>query len=161
MPPIQQSFHGFWLGNSGLEGSNGAFLNHVPIHTRSDAPSGSQLFNICARSTRVLRNPFPCKIRMLGVASYNLLTVAAGMTIGGVEATPKIWDIAAVWTIVQAAGGAWVPLEPEPIFPLQVGQDYGDRPFPTLALSQAALIPQFRPLVDFLGKPNGSNAQSS
>jgi myo-inositol-1(or 4)-monophosphatase len=160
MPPIQQSFHGFWLGDSGLEGSNGAFLNHVPIHTRPDSPSGSQLFNICARSTQVLRNPFPCKIRMLGVASYNLLTIAAGITLGGVEATPKIWDIAAVWAIVQAAGGAWVPLEPEPIFPLQVGQDYGDRPYPTLALSQSALIPQFRPLVDFLGKPDGSNAQS-
>ena len=158
-PPINQTFHGFWLGNSGLEGVDGAFLNDRPIHTRPDDPSGNQLFNICARSTKVLQHPFPCKIRMLGVASYNLLTVAAGITLGGVEATPKIWDIAAVWAIVQAAGGAWVPLQSEPVFPLQVGQDYGDRPYPTLVVSRAELIPQFLPLVEFLGTSHGANSE--
>jgi myo-inositol-1(or 4)-monophosphatase len=160
MPPLAQSFHGFWYGDSGLTGTPGAFLNHQPIRTRSDQPSGNQLFNICARSTQVLQHPFPCKIRMLGVASYNLLTVAAGITLGGVEATPKVWDIAAFWVITQAAGGAWVPLQAEPIFPLQVGQDYGDRPYPTLVVSRAEHVPVFRPLVDFLGNPNGSNPQT-
>jgi myo-inositol-1(or 4)-monophosphatase len=48
---------------------------------------------------------------MLGVASYNLLTVAAGITLGAVEATPKIWDIAGVWPILQAAGASWVALD--------------------------------------------------
>ncbi|MBW4517282.1 MAG: inositol monophosphatase family protein [Timaviella obliquedivisa GSE-PSE-MK23-08B] len=161
LPPIHQSFHGFWLGDSGLEGTNGAFLNGRPIHTRPDDPSGNQLFNICARSIKVLQHPFPCKIRMLGVASYNLLTVAAGVTLGGVEATPKIWDIAAVWAIVQAAGGAWVPLQPKPIFPLQVGQNYGDRPYPTLVVSRAELIPKFRPLVEFLGTSYGATPEKS
>jgi myo-inositol-1(or 4)-monophosphatase len=156
MPPLQQSFHG-WLNPPEIAGApsgtvpSGAYCNHQPIQTRSDQPSGNQLFNICARSTAVLRHPFPCKIRMLGVASYNLLTVAAGITLGGVEATPKIWDIAAVWVIVQAAGGAWVPLESGSIFPLHVGENYSDRPYPTLAVSQAQLVPTFRPLVDFLG----------
>jgi myo-inositol-1(or 4)-monophosphatase len=158
VPPIAQSFHGFWLGDSGLTGPTGAFCNQQPIHTRSDPPSGNQLFNICARSTAVLHRPFPCKIRMLGVASYNLLTVAAGITLGGVEATPKIWDIAAVWAIAQAAGGVWVPLQSQPIFPLQVGVDYGDRPYPTLVVSRSDLIPVFRPLVDFLGIPDDENS---
>ena len=66
---------------------------------------------------------------------------------GGVEATPKIWDIAAVWAIVQAAGATWTPLESTPIFPLQVGKDYGDRAYPTLIVSQSALVPTFLPLV--------------
>jgi myo-inositol-1(or 4)-monophosphatase len=158
VPPIAQSFHGFWYGDSGLTGPTGAFCNQQPIHTRSDQPSGNQLFNICARSTEVLHRPFPCKIRMLGVASYNLLTVAAGITLGGVEATPKIWDIAAVWAIAQAAGGVWVPLQSKAIFPLQIGVDYGDRPYPTLVVSRADLVPVFRPLVEFLGIPDGENS---
>jgi myo-inositol-1(or 4)-monophosphatase len=89
---------------------------------------------------------------MLGVATYNLLTVAAGVALGGVEATPKIWDIAAVWVIVQAAGGSWVPLESQPIFPLQVGENYSERPYPTLVAARADLVPVFEPRVKFLGR---------
>ncbi|MBF2000677.1 MAG: inositol monophosphatase family protein [Synechococcales cyanobacterium M58_A2018_015] len=153
LPPLRQSFHGYWYGESGLTGPTGAFLNHRPIHTSSALPSGNQFFNLCARSTAVLQNSVPCKIRMLGVASYNLLTVAAGAALGGVEATPKIWDIAAVWVIVQAAGGVWQPLEPGPIFPLQPGQDYGSRSYPTLVVSRPELLPVFLPLVSPIGKP--------
>jgi myo-inositol-1(or 4)-monophosphatase len=149
IPPLNHSFHGFWYGDSGLTGPTGAFLNHQPIHTRPDDPSGSQFFNLCARSLDVLRrnDPFPCKIRMLGVASYNLLTIASGAALGGVEATPKIWDIAAVWVIVQAAGGTWHSLEPEPIFPLQVGKDYSQQPYSTLVVSRSELVSFFLPLV--------------
>ncbi|MCU0570031.1 MAG: inositol monophosphatase family protein [Oculatellaceae cyanobacterium Prado106] len=148
IPPLAQGFHGFWYGDSGLTGPTGAFLNHRPIQTRPDEPSSNQFFSLCARSTAVVCRPFPCKIRMLGVATYNLLTVAAGATLGGVEATPKIWDIAAIWAIVQAAGGVWVPLQREPIFPLTVGVDYGDRVFPTLVASRVELVDVFRPLVE-------------
>jgi myo-inositol-1(or 4)-monophosphatase len=69
-----------------------------------------------------------------------------------VEARPKIWDIAAAWAILQAAGGVFFPLEPAPIFPLEVGKDYGSRPFPCLATSREELVPVFKPLVAFLGK---------
>ena len=96
--------------------------------------------------------PFPAKSACWGSPTYNLLSIAAGITLGGVEATPKIWDIAAVWAIVQAAGGVWMPLEAQPIFPLQVGVDYGDRPYPTLVVSRSEWIPTFLPLVEFLGK---------
>ena len=153
LPPIQQSFHGFWYGDSGLEGPTGAYLNDRPIHVSLDAPSKNHFFSLCARSTAVMQQPdFPCKIRMLGVATYNLLTVAAGVALGGVEATPKIWDIAAIWAIVQGAGGVWVPLESDPIFPLQPGKDYSKRPFPTLVVSQPDLVPVFKPRVEFLGR---------
>lgn len=153
LPPIQQAFYGYWYGDSGLEGPTGAYLNDRPIHSSSEQPTKNHFFSLCARSTLVMKEPnFPCKIRMLGVATYNLLTVAAGVTLGGIEATPKIWDIAAVWAIVQAAGGVWVALESEPIFPLQPGQDYSKRPFPTLVVSQPALVSQFKPRVEFLAR---------
>lgn len=150
IPTLDQRFHGFYMGNSGLEGPSGAFLDGAPIHTSSDAAAGSQFFSLCARSLKVLQKPFPCKIRMLGVATYNLLTVAAGISLGAVEATPKIWDIAAVWAITQAAGAVWTPLEEKDIFPLTAGQDYGSRPFPTLLSAHADLDQQFRPLVEVI-----------
>lgn len=147
LPPLRQSFHGFWRGNSELDLPAGAFLNRQPIHASLDLLNSNHFFNLCTRSVSALKQPFPCKIRILGVATYNLLTVAMGATMGGVEATPKIWDIAAVWAIVQAAGAIWISLEAEPIFPLEVGKNYGDRPFPTLVVSQPDLIPVFKPLV--------------
>ncbi len=149
LPPLDQTFHGFWQAPNH---TNGAFLNDVPITTRTEAPAPNQFFSLCARSTDILKQPFPCKVRMLGSAAYNILTVAAGMTLGAVEATPKIWDIAAVWPILQAAGGAWQALEPDPIFPLQVGESYGDRPYPTLAVSNIQLLPEFLPLVQCVSK---------
>jgi myo-inositol-1(or 4)-monophosphatase len=156
MPPLQQSFHGYWqssdlplwIANDPLP--QGAFLNGQPIHTRSDSPGSNQFFSLCARSTAVLKHPFPCKIRMLGSASYNFLTVAAGATLGGMEATPKIWDIAAAWVIVQAAGGHWLSLDSDPPFPLEVGMDYGDRSYPTLVASQPELIDFFYPYIQGL-----------
>lgn len=144
-PCIRQSFHGFLPGNSGIKDiEKGAFLNEKSIHSSGDSPSDNHFFNLCSRSTSVLKQDFPCKIRMLGVASYNFLTVASGAVLGGVEATPKIWDIAGAWPIVQAADAVWLPLESESIFPLKVGQDYGSRPFPTLVTSSSELIPVFQ-----------------
>lgn len=150
IPTLHQRFHGFYMGDSGLEGPSGAFLDGESIHTSSDAAAGSQFFSLCARSLKVLQKPFPCKIRMLGVATYNLLTVAAGISLGAVEATPKIWDIAAVWAITQAAGAVWTPLAEMDIFPLTIGEDYGSRPFPTLLSARVDLDQQFRPLVEVI-----------
>jgi len=147
VPPIHARFHGYWYGDSGLTGPTGAFCNGEPIHSSPAEPASNQLFNLCARSTIVMQRPFPCKIRMLGVASYNLLTVAAGAVLGGVEATPKIWDIAAVWAIAQAAGASWYALNGEPVFPLTPGQDYGHKPYPTLVVSREVLLDTFVPLV--------------
>ncbi|AUT01159.1 inositol monophosphatase [Nostoc sp. CENA543] len=149
VPPLNQAFHGFWSGNSGLTTPSGAFLNHHPIHTSNDAPSSNHFFNLCSRSLAVVQQGFPCKIRMLGVASYNFLTVATGATLGGVEATPKVWDIAGVWVILQAAGGSWVSLNSQP-FPLEAGVDYSDRSFPTLAASRPELVSFFTPFTQAL-----------
>ncbi|QIZ73113.1 inositol monophosphatase family protein [Oxynema aestuarii] len=150
LPPLGQSFYGFWYGDTGLDGPQGAFLNNRAIATSADEPSGNHFFSFCSRSIRLFHEPFPCKIRLLGVASYNFLMVANGVTLGGVEATPKIWDIAGVWPIVRAAGGTWVELQSTPIFPLNPGEDYGDRNFPTLVVAHGDLTGVFRPLVSEL-----------
>lgn len=149
-PEFKQFFHGYWYGTSGLSGPCGAYKNGELIKTSQDAPSQNHIFNLCARSTSVLKKPFPCKIRLIGVASYNCLLVASGAALGGVEATPKVWDIAAVWVIVQAAGGVFLSLSSESAFPLKVGVDYGQYPFPSLISSQERLLPIFKPLVSFL-----------
>lgn len=147
LPPVNQFFHGFYPGETRLEMSPGAFCNNRPIHTSNDEPSSNHFFSVCARSTSVIQRGFPCKFRMLGVASYNFLTVAAGITLGAVEATPKVWDLAAVWVILKAAGGEWVSLHSQPIFPLLPQKDYGDRSFPTLVVSRAELVPVFQPFL--------------
>jgi myo-inositol-1(or 4)-monophosphatase len=152
LPSLAQAFHGFWSGSTESTTPTGAFLNHQPMHTSADPPSSTHFFSLCTRSTSVIQKGFPCKIRMLGVASYNFLTVAAGATLGGVESSPKIWDIAAAWVIVQAAGGVWVSLKSEPVFPLSVGQDYGDRSYPTLVVSRPELVPVFQPFVHSVAK---------
>lgn len=143
LPPIGQTFHGFWGEPSGTP-PTGAFLNRRPIHTHEDSPGSNHFFSFCSRSILWIQHPFPCKVRMLGVASYNFLTVAAGFTLGGVEATPKIWDLAGVWAIVRAAGGAWLSLHPEPLFPLTAGRDYGKISLPTLVASQEKWVPVFQ-----------------
>ncbi|MEA5617099.1 inositol monophosphatase family protein [Cronbergia sp. UHCC 0137] len=142
LPPLNHAFHGFWPGSSGLITPTGAFLNHHPIHVSSDTLSKNHFFNLCTRSTAIIQPDFPCKLRMLGAASYNFLTVANGAVLAGIEATPKVWDIAAAWVILLAAGGSWVSLKSEP-FPLVPGEDYSDRSFPTLVVSRPELVSLF------------------
>ena len=146
-PPTNEAFHGYWQGSSGLDLPSGAFCNHKPIKTSDDDISKHHFFNLCSRSTSLISQDFPCKIRMLGVASYNFLTVATGAVLGAVEATPKVWDIAGAWVILQAAGGTWISLKSEP-FPLVVGEDYGAKSLPTLVVSRQELINGFKPFVD-------------
>ncbi|MGC9526580.1 MAG: inositol monophosphatase family protein [Limnospira sp.] len=147
LPPLQQTFHGFWQGSSALDVPTGSFGNGIPIRPTADVPGPNQFFNLCSRSV-ALAPHLPAKVRMLGMATYNFLTVAAGTCIGGVEATPKIWDIAAAWAIVRASGAVWVPLDSAEIFPLKSGFDYGDRSFPTLVASQTQWLDTFEPLAE-------------
>jgi myo-inositol-1(or 4)-monophosphatase len=152
MPMIRQNFYGYWAGDSGLDLPTGAYCNGKPIQVSTDSTSGNHFFNLCARSLSVFQNPVPAKIRMLGVSTYSLLTIAQGSALGAVEATPKIWDIAAVWAIVHAAGGTWKALDESVIFPLVVGENYGSRPYPTLVVARSGLLEVFGPLVQGVGR---------
>lgn len=144
VPPLHQVFHGFYHAPGH---NDGAYLNQQPIHPRPGKPSSQAFFSLCARSLSILERPFPCKIRMLGSASYNLLTVAAGYTLGAVERTPMIWDIAPAWPIVQGAGACWASLEEPNIFPLKRGKSYGDRSYHTLVSASSDLRDIFLPYI--------------
>lgn len=170
IPPLRHAFFGYWPG----EGAAAEALDCLPsaswmdlgdptgvVHAltpSSAALSPSHCFSFCTRSVHLLNHsarpaqPFPCKIRMLGVATYNLLTVALGSSLGGVEATPKVWDIAATWPILQGAGAHWQFLSEQPGFPLQVGEDYQAQNFPCLVAARPALSDVFLPFVQVLGR---------
>jgi myo-inositol-1(or 4)-monophosphatase len=168
IPPLRENFYGFWSGKSGLDLSpvpplrEGAFSRSAcqksqPLSVFQGELTANHLFSFCTRSIHRLHHhlvlqeqeqnqtpqaPFPCKIRMLGVATYNLLTVANGLTVGGMEATPKVWDIAATWVICQAAGASWIFLQDQP-FPLQPGQSYHRPSYPCLVIGNDRWREQF------------------
>ncbi len=151
-PPVNQAFHGYWAGNTGLDLPTGAYLNGRQIQVSQDSPSSNHFFSFCARSLQVWQPGFPCKVRMLGVATYNFLAVAAGSSLGGVEATPKIWDLAAVWAIVHAAGGTWRSLRTEPTFPAVVGRNYGSYAMPSLIVNNPELASLLLPMMTSIQK---------
>lgn len=159
IPPLNHCFVGWsWQGSAGEECLHRATLNGQPLQPSREALTPTHLFSFCTRSIQALQDsrlrncPFPCKIRMLGVASYNLLCVGTGAVLGALEATPKVWDLAAVWVILQAAGVTWENLGADPPgsgkancpFPLEPGQDYRTRSYPCLVTARPDLALAFR-----------------
>lgn len=158
-PNVKQTFHGYYFQETSLQTLNphfdlktleGAYLNQKRIHSSLDQPSGNHFFNLCARSLSILQQKLPCKVRMLGVATYNVLLVANGTALGGVEATPKVWDMAGVYPIIKASGAQFVSLSHEPLFPLKKGENYRYKSCPILVVAREDLIPVFLPFVSGL-----------
>ena len=144
VPAMNQSLYGYYQAKPLLPTlpPNSAFLNDRPIHPSRDDITHNHFLSLCSRSWDAVGN-IPCKRRMLGAAAYNLATVAFGSTLASLESTPKVWDIAAVWAIVQGAGAIWHPLDGKPPFPLKPGYDYVSKSFPTLAASRPDMIELF------------------
>lgn len=147
-PAFSRHYHGFYLEGSGLEGPKGAFLNGKAITTRNEAPDRNQLFCCCSRSIAAIQN-FPCKVRVLGSGVFDFVSVASGISLGSMESTPKVWDIAGAYPIVKAAGAQWTFLKDNP-FPLVPGQEYISASFPSLLTAHADLEPQFMPFAQKL-----------
>jgi myo-inositol-1(or 4)-monophosphatase len=66
------------------------------------------------------------------------------MAIVGFEATPKIWDIAASWLIVNESGGAIESFDSSQPFPLRANYDYRLTSFPILAGATSELVSKSR-----------------
>lgn len=145
IPPLNQSFYGYYQAKPTLLTlpPNSAYMNDRPIHPSADPITRHHFFSVCSRSWAAV-SKIPCKRRMLGAAAYNLASVALGSTLGALEATPKVWDIAAVWAIVNGAGATWFPLDGKDIFPLEPGQDYVSTSYPTLVASRPELVSRFK-----------------
>jgi len=117
-----------------IEGQ-GVWLNNIKIDANKNHRS-SECVSLCSRSIKILqKNPksiFPGKIRLLGVSSLNLTSVAMGQTYGAIESTPKIWDIAAAWLLLKELNCQIEWLETDPSN-LVSGQDLSEVNFPLIA----------------------------
>ena len=104
--------------------------------------------SLCSRSIGVLQKlpqqRFPGKIRLLGVASLNLVSVGMGQTISALEATPKIWDLAAAWLVLDELHCSlrWLRRDPARLEP---GEDLSQADFPVLAARDPQTLATFLP----------------
>ena len=113
----------------------GVWLNNKKIEVDTNKQR-SECVTLCSRSIKILqKNPnsiFPGKIRLLGVSSLNLTSVAMGQTFGAIESTPKIWDIAAAWLLLEELDCSIEWLEMNPLH-LTAEQNLQDTNFPLIA----------------------------
>lgn len=121
----------------------GAFLNNKPISINEDR--GEELFPLfvhCSRMHKKYTAKIRYKKRSLGAAAYHLCLVARSTAALALESTPKIWDYAAGWLIIEEAGGAVRALGDEQPFPAKPGVDYAVKPYPIIAARSAADLSQ-------------------
>lgn len=112
----------------------GAFLNASRIRVAPPDPNRPwTFFSCCSRTHKRYDISIPYKTRILGSAGYSLCAVAHGTALISFEATPKIWDIAAGWLLINEAGGVIETLDQSQPFPLKIDMDYSRKSFPTLA----------------------------
>lgn len=112
----------------------GAFLNHTPITTRAPDPKQPMsFFSCCSRTFRKYSVDLPYKPRILGSATYSFCMVARGAALLGFDVTPKIWDLAAAWLLVEEAGGTIAAFEGSTPFPVTTTNDFSKIHYPTLA----------------------------
>ena len=134
----------------------GAWRNGKPLTQPSLLQHPAGCASLCSRSIGVLQKlpnqRFPGKIRMLGVASLNLVSVAMGQTVAALEATPKIWDLAAAWLVLTELGCSmrWLRRSPEA---MPAGADLAQVDFPLLAADQRATLERFLPWGEALVAP--------
>ena len=145
IPTLKKKFvaikgEGVWLNNKKIKGNNNQQSECVPL---------------CSRSIKILqKNPnsiFPGKIRLLGVSSLNLTSVAMGQTFGAIESTPKIWDIAAAWLLLEELNCSIEWLEINPMH-LTAKQDLQDTNFPLIASRTKEKMKVLRPWGNLLLK---------
>ncbi|MEN8243113.1 MAG: inositol monophosphatase family protein [Chloroflexota bacterium] len=116
------------------EAGGGAFLNNAPLEpVRTSSSQGISFFACCSRTFRQYQVSLPYKVRILGAAAYNICSVARNTAILCMEVSPKIWDLAGGWLLVEESGGVIELLETETPFPLSSQIDYSSKSFPLLA----------------------------
>ena len=139
IPTLKKKFvsikgKGVWLNNQKIDPSRN---NHQ-----------SECVSLCSRSIKILQKKpnsiIPGKIRLLGVSSLNLTSVAMGQTFGAIESTPKIWDIAAAWLLLEELNCSIEWLETDPLN-LISGQNLSDINFPLIACRSQRKIEILKP----------------
>jgi myo-inositol-1(or 4)-monophosphatase len=125
----------------------GVWLNNQKINPNQNNHQ-SECVSLCSRSIKILQKKpnsvFPGKIRLLGVSSLNLTSVAMGQTFGAIESTPKIWDIAAAWLLLEELNCSIKWLETDPLH-LVSGQNLSNVNFPLIACKSIEKIEILKP----------------
>ncbi len=135
----------------------GVWLNNKPLKSESRFKKNSDCISLCSRSIKVLQikpeQSFPGKIRLLGVSSLNMTSVAIGQTVAALEATPKIWDIAAAWLILEELNCLinWLETNPTNIL---CGTDLSAVNFPLLTASSEDQLNKMLPWASALIQDN-------
>ncbi|NJD58698.1 MAG: hypothetical protein C3F13_12745 [Anaerolineales bacterium] len=120
---------------------SGAALNHQPIATKAPDPNQPMsFFACCSRTFRTFDVSIQYKPRIFGSCAYSFCMVARGSALLALEVTPKIWDLAAAWLLVEEAGGMINALDSTPIFPPQLNLDYGTASWTVLAAATPMLM---------------------
>lgn len=131
----------------------GAWRNGRPLRPPSLQAHPAGCASLCSRSIGVLQKlpdrRFPGKIRLLGVASLNLVSVAMGQTVAALEATPKIWDLSAAWLVLTELGCPihWLLRSPAAI---PSGTDLARTDFPVLVADRPSTLDRFMPWAEAL-----------
>ena len=124
---------------------HGASLNGQSLQVKPpDSQNRNTFFSCCSRTHKRYQVSIPYKSRILGSAAYSLCAVARGIALVSFEATPKIWDIAGGWLLVQEAGGAVDTLDDSQPFPVHLDRSYARQNFPTLAAATPELLQRSR-----------------
>ena len=125
----------------------GAFLNHQPLEIDASQYRKLSFFACCSRTFQRYQVDIPYKTRIFGCAAYTFSSVARNIAILGFEVTPRVWDIAGAWLLVEEAGGVLDVLDGSPPFPLRPGIDYAHQDFPTLAAASSERLTWARPRI--------------
>jgi myo-inositol-1(or 4)-monophosphatase len=113
-------------------------------------PDDENFIMMCTRTPRRYRVTTPLKARILGSAAYHLALVARSAAYAVIEATPKLWDLAAALPLLVAVGGSYQGLLVQtPLFPLPPQRrDYGALTYPLLGAATPALLTAVAPGIE-------------
>jgi len=140
--PLLQETYGAVIGLMATR--NGEKIQSAPDKEAGD----QQLIMQCTRTARRYHVETPLKARILGSAAYHMTKVADGTALAGMEATPKIWDLAAVALILSEAGALLTTLDGGPIFPTPAKRhDYLTHAYPCLAAANEDIYRQIFPTI--------------
>lgn len=141
---------------AGAEGV-GAFVGDRPAVAKQDPMSDASLLMLTSNMLdKTGRTPgwvaafagqTTWKVRMLGSAALEAVSVASGAAHAAITVNGKLWDCVAPAAIVVAAGGVVTDLGGKPIFPYDVS-NYGGAKVPYLSASAAAHPQVLRVLLD-------------
>ena len=114
---------------------NNTPLRTMPIPLDANKPifEKTQLFICCTRALKYGAFDLPFKIRIPGATGYDLALVARGACVGSIDMTVHVWDVAALWPIIEEAGGCAIVNRSEGLFPLRDHVDYSEESDPVIA----------------------------